>query len=172
IRDANKPGTGSWENMSDDHDQDNESIDKMSVFEQGETQDFLHFLRRIKYDHRQCPENSGEPVEINVSVDVTNIRSVSEVNMVYTLELLYRESWVDNRLDYDKSFFRNKTELSLHESYAKFLWIPDTFIHNALTSQNPEEQSFSHRSLFRLREKGHILYSRRISVVADCPMDL
>ena len=26
---------------------------------QGETRDFLHFLRRIKYDHRQCPQNDG-----------------------------------------------------------------------------------------------------------------
>ncbi|CAJ0604707.1 unnamed protein product [Cylicocyclus nassatus] len=27
------------------------------LFTQGETRDFLHFLRRINYDHRQCPEN-------------------------------------------------------------------------------------------------------------------
>lgn len=27
--------------------------------QQGETRDFLYFLRRIRYDHRQCPQNEG-----------------------------------------------------------------------------------------------------------------
>uniref|UniRef100_A0A914EK95 Uncharacterized protein n=1 Tax=Acrobeloides nanus TaxID=290746 RepID=A0A914EK95_9BILA len=158
--------------MSRDKNSKYVSLDKHSVFEQGETRDFLHFLRRIQYDHRQCPENDGESVEIDVSIVVSNIRAVSEVTMDYALELFYRESWMDKRLDYDKSLFKNKTELALHESYSNFLWHPDTFMPNALSSKNPMKQSISHRSLLRLREKGHVLYSRRISIVAECPMDL
>ncbi|KAK0393358.1 hypothetical protein QR680_000169 [Steinernema hermaphroditum] len=147
-------------------------FDKESIFEQGETRDFLQFLRRIKYDHRQCPENEGESVDIEVSIVVSNIRAVSEVTMDYALELFYRESWVDNRLDYDKALFKNKSEIALHESYTNFLWHPDTFMPNAIASKNPQKQSISHRSLLRLKEKGHVLYSRRISIVAECPMDL
>ncbi|TMS33800.1 hypothetical protein L596_001496 [Steinernema carpocapsae] len=139
---------------------------------QGETRDFLQFLRRIKYDHRQCPENDGESVDIEVSIVVSNIRAVSEVTMDYALELFYREAWVDSRLDYDKQLFKNKTEIALHESYTNFLWHPDTFMPNAIASKNPQKQSISHRSLLRLKEKGHVLYSRRISIVAECPMDL
>ncbi|KAI6190741.1 hypothetical protein M3Y97_00151600 [Aphelenchoides bicaudatus] len=52
------------------------------------------------------------------------------------------------------------------------LWHPDTFMPNAIASKNPMKQSISHRSLLRLQEHGRILYSRRISVVAECPMDL
>lgn len=73
---------------------------------------------------------------------------------------------------YDKEKFKNKTEISLHESYANFLWHPDTFMPNAIASKNPRKQSISHRSLLRLQDNGVILYSRRISVVAECPMDL
>ncbi|KAI6216636.1 hypothetical protein M3Y99_01810500 [Aphelenchoides fujianensis] len=137
----------------------------------GETRDFLHFLRRIKYDHRQCPDEQG-PVVIDVSIVVSNIRAVSEVTMDYALEMFYRETWVDERLNYDVADFKNKTELALHESYSNFLWHPDTFMPNAIASKNPQKQSISHRSLLRLQEHGRILYSRRISVVAECPMDL
>uniref|UniRef100_A0A0N5B3T9 Neur_chan_LBD domain-containing protein n=1 Tax=Strongyloides papillosus TaxID=174720 RepID=A0A0N5B3T9_STREA len=147
-------------------------VSKDAIFEQGETRDFLHFLRRIKYDHRQCPYNEGEPVIVDVSVVVSNIRAVSEVTMDYALELFYREAWIDKRLDFDKSIFNNKTELALHESYTNFLWHPDTFMPNAIASKNPQKQSISHRSLLRLNEKGQVLYSRRISIVAECPMDL
>ncbi|KAF1766229.1 hypothetical protein GCK72_006185 [Caenorhabditis remanei] len=60
-----------------------------SVFSSGETRDFLQFLRRIQYDHRQVPENDeGEATYVEVSVVVSNIRAVSEVTMVMILLLL------------------------------------------------------------------------------------
>ncbi|VDK66073.1 unnamed protein product [Cylicostephanus goldi] len=58
-------------------------LDRAGIFEQGETRDFLQFLKMIRYDHRQCPEDeNGGPVFVNVSIVVSNIRSVSEVTMV------------------------------------------------------------------------------------------
>uniref|UniRef100_A0A915ACB6 Neurotransmitter-gated ion-channel ligand-binding domain-containing protein n=1 Tax=Parascaris univalens TaxID=6257 RepID=A0A915ACB6_PARUN len=154
-------------------DSDYGSFGKTAFFEHGETRDFLHFLRSIRYDHRQFPENTdGDAVVITVSIVVSNIRAVSEVTMDYALELFYRESWLDERLKYDKTRFKNKTEIALHESYTNFLWHPDTFMPNAVASKNPQKQSISHRSLLRLSETGHVLYSRRISIVAECPMDL
>ncbi|VDN04486.1 unnamed protein product [Thelazia callipaeda] len=138
-----------------------------------ETRDFLQFLRDIQYDHRQLPVNyNGETVDIHVSVVVSNIRAVSEVTMDYSLELFYRESWFDKRLAYNRTNFQNKSELALHESYTNFLWHPDTFMPNAIASKNPQKHSITHRSLLRLQEHGSILYSRRLSVVAECPMDL
>ncbi|EGT56173.1 hypothetical protein CAEBREN_30468 [Caenorhabditis brenneri] len=140
-----------------------------SVFSSGETRDFLQFLRRIQYDHRQVPENDkGEATYVEVSVVVSNIRAVSEVTMDYALELFYRESWRDPRLRYDRKLFKNKTELALHESYTNFLWFPDTFVPNAIASKNPQRNSISHRSLLRLDETGKLLYSRRISLVCEC----
>ncbi|KJH48062.1 Neurotransmitter-gated ion-channel ligand binding domain protein [Dictyocaulus viviparus] len=134
----------------------------------GETRDFLHFLKRINYDHRQCPENQAGAVEIEVSVVVSNIRAVSEVTMDYALEMFYRESWLDERLRFNISLFKNKTKLALHESYTNFLWFPDTFVPNAIASKNPQRNSISHRSLLRLENTGRLLYSRRISLVCDC----
>ncbi|EGT57207.1 CBN-LGC-35 protein [Caenorhabditis brenneri] len=147
--------------------------DKASIFEQGETHDFLQFLRSIKYDHRQVPDDGYDgPVHVNVSIVVSNIRSVSEVTMDYSIEMFYRESWRDPRLTYSREKFKNKTEISLHESYSNFLWHPDTFVPNAISSKNPRRQSITHRSLLRLRNNGSILYSRRLSLILTCGMDL
>ncbi|VDO46835.1 unnamed protein product [Onchocerca flexuosa] len=90
--------------------------------------------------------------------------------MDYALELFYRESWLDQRLHYEEYFKDEK--ILLHESYINFLWHPDTFMPNAIASKNPQKHSISHRSLLRLSADGTILYSRRISIVAECPMDL
>uniref|UniRef100_A0A0R3RK70 Neur_chan_LBD domain-containing protein n=1 Tax=Elaeophora elaphi TaxID=1147741 RepID=A0A0R3RK70_9BILA len=140
-------------------------------FNENETSDLLHFLVHTNYDHRKEPEsNNREAVTINVSIVVSNIRAVSEVTMDYALELFYRESWLDQRLRYQDHF--KDQEISLHESYINFLWHPDTFMPNAIVSKNPQQHSISHRSLLRLSENGTVLYSRRISIVAECPMDL
>uniref|UniRef100_A0A0N4WAR0 Neur_chan_LBD domain-containing protein n=1 Tax=Haemonchus placei TaxID=6290 RepID=A0A0N4WAR0_HAEPC len=149
-------------------------------FNFSETRDFLQFLKRINYDHRQCPENaaggntlySKNYIMVEVSVVVSNIRAVSEVTMDYALELFYRESWTDDRLKFNISLFKNKTKLALHESYTNFLWFPDTFVPNAIASKNPQRNSISHRSLLRLESNGQLLYSRRISLVCECTMDL
>ncbi|RCN29407.1 hypothetical protein ANCCAN_24837, partial [Ancylostoma caninum] len=110
----------------------------------------MGFLRKIKYDHRQCPDDdNGGPVSVNVSIVVSNVRSVSEVTMDYSIEMFYREAWLDPRLKYSKAKFKNKTEISLHESYSNFLWHPDTFVPNAIASKNPRKQSITHRSLLR-----------------------
>uniref|UniRef100_A0A1I7VLI5 Neur_chan_LBD domain-containing protein n=1 Tax=Loa loa TaxID=7209 RepID=A0A1I7VLI5_LOALO len=162
--------SGGYDFMADD-----DSVVQWSTYYRNNngnrTSDFFHFLVRTDYDHRKEPENdNGEAVAINVSIVVSNIRAVSEVTMDYALELFYRESWLDKRLRYQNHFKDRK--ISLHESYINFLWHPDTFMPNAVASKNPQKHSISHRSLLRLSEDGAILYSRRISIVAECPMDL
>ena len=52
------------------------------------------------------------------------------------------------------------------------LWHPDTFLPNAVESSNPKDNSITHRSLLRLGRAGTVLYSRRLSITAECPMDL
>src|SRR5271154_5198563 len=77
----------------------------------------------------------------------------------YKIEVFFRESWLDTRLGFVAAnadgqhkfalFRNNKTQIGLHESYANFLWHPDTIVRNALHSENPKDTSISHRSLLR-----------------------
>ncbi|PAV61902.1 hypothetical protein WR25_19028 isoform D [Diploscapter pachys] len=103
---------------------------------------------------------------------MSNIRDISEVTMDYCVEMFYRESWRDERLQYGDNLFRNKSEIALHESYVNYLWQPDTFIPNAVGSKNPRAQSIAHRDLLRLRNNGSILHSRRVSLVLTCAINL
>ncbi|KAI1727584.1 neurotransmitter-gated ion-channel transmembrane region domain-containing protein [Ditylenchus destructor] len=56
--------------------QSNVDFNKDNVFEQGETRDFLHFLRSIQYDHRQCPysEDTNEPVIVQDGYTADQVR--------------------------------------------------------------------------------------------------
>ncbi|CAD6198990.1 unnamed protein product [Caenorhabditis auriculariae] len=195
LRMRKRLSTGDENSEDDDYldEQERDEVyNKAAIFEQGETHDFLQFLRSIKYDHRQVPDDVfGGPVAVNVSIVVSNIRAVSEVTMDYCVEMFYRENWRDPRLIYSINKFKKtskndiaqdvrdiaaplrlSTEISLHESYSNFLWHPDTFVPNAIASKNPRRQSITHRSLLRLRHDGSILYSRRLSLVLTCGMDL
>uniref|UniRef100_A0A0N4ZBI0 Neur_chan_LBD domain-containing protein n=1 Tax=Parastrongyloides trichosuri TaxID=131310 RepID=A0A0N4ZBI0_PARTI len=149
-------------------------FDDNAILYQGQSLHFLNFLRKIQYDHREFPKSkkSSEPVTVYVSVVVNNVRSVSEITMDYSLELIYREMWTDPRLAFNKKDFQNKKTLELHESYVENIWHADTFFPNSIQSKNPKEGSISHRSLLRLQDNGFVLYSRRVSVVAECLMDL
>ncbi|CAJ0567448.1 unnamed protein product, partial [Mesorhabditis spiculigera] len=159
-----------------------EVVDKESIYQQGQHGQFLQFLRRIGYDRGQHPENpDGEPVLVTISLLISNIRSVSEINMDYSLEIFFRETWRDSRLaygpnDFNKGFHKARaglqTIISLHESYADFLWRPDTFVPNAINSKTPRDDSFTHRSLYRLTDNGTVITSRRISLVVECSLDL
>ncbi|CEF60396.1 Gamma-aminobutyric acid A receptor/Glycine receptor alpha family and Neurotransmitter-gated ion-channel transmembrane domain and Neurotransmitter-gated ion-channel family and Neurotransmitter-gated ion-channel ligand-binding domain-containing protein [Strongyloides ratti] len=159
---------------NDMEEEEEEYINDRKIIYHGQSLHFLNFLRKIHYDHREFPKNNSnsEPVTVFVSVVVNNVRAVSEVTMDYSLELIYREMWTDPRLAFNKKDFQNKKTLELHESYVDNIWHADTFFPNSIQSKNPKERSISHRSLLRLRNDGFVLYSRRISVVAECLMDL
>uniref|UniRef100_A0A0M3IUW0 Pentatricopeptide repeat-containing protein n=1 Tax=Ascaris lumbricoides TaxID=6252 RepID=A0A0M3IUW0_ASCLU len=71
-----------------------------------ESLDFLHFLRKIQYDHRQLPENhDGGSVDIQVSIVVSSIRAVSEVTMVKFLQALLTSPGCFFILDENTFFF-------------------------------------------------------------------
>ena len=88
--------------------------------------------------------------------------------------MFFRESWEDGRLQFGSlpneiryAEFTNKSQIGLHESYAAFLWHPDTFLPNALASENPKDDSITHRSLLRsvaCQLIGHIIHAATIDV--------
>jgi hypothetical protein len=119
--------------------------------------------------------------------------------------MFYRESWLDDRLQYDIRQFKNKTELALHESYAVCLLLKGGYgfggyviqylqefpmasrhIHAKCNCIKKSQETVNFASLSsqvlsiaktflngkvsefsRLQSDGQILYSRRLSVVAE-----
>uniref|UniRef100_A0A914UW18 Gamma-aminobutyric acid receptor subunit beta n=1 Tax=Plectus sambesii TaxID=2011161 RepID=A0A914UW18_9BILA len=128
------------------------------------------------YDKRLRPKYGREPVDVGITIHVSSISAVSEVDMDFTLDFYLRQTWRDPRLAYDKFDIGWKTESGKLESltvgvdYLDKLWKPDTFFPN-------EKKSFfhvatTHNSFLRIDPDGTVFTSQRLTVTATCPMVL
>ncbi|XP_054267902.1 gamma-aminobutyric acid receptor subunit alpha-2-like [Macrosteles quadrilineatus] len=91
---------------------------------------------------------------------------VSELDMEYSMDCYFRQSWRDSRLSY-KGPIEN---LSLSIKMLERIWRPDTYFYNG-------KQSYVHtitvpNKLLRITQHGDILYSMRLTIKATCPMQL
>ncbi|VDN89410.1 unnamed protein product [Brugia pahangi] len=119
------------------------------------------------HDRRIRPNYGREPIEVNVTIHVTTISAISEVSMDYTVALYLRQFWRDNRLAFKSA---NEQELTIGIDLIKSIWVPDTFFPN-------EKKSFfheatTHNSFLRIDNHGNVFRSIRLTVTANCPMNL
>lgn len=116
----------------------------------------------------QLSSNTVTPVEVGVTMHITSISSVSEVNMDFTCDFYFRQAWRDGRLS-----FKPRTgieALNVGAEVAQRIWVPDTFFAN-------EKSALFHKAttpntFIRIRANGDVLRSIRLTVVSSCPMNL
>ena len=86
--------------------------------------------------------------------------------MKYSIQLTFREQWIDSRLNYP-----NTTDLPyLTLENADLIWLPDIFFSNEIDAKT--HNTFKPNHLIRIYNSGQILFSTRISLTLTCPMDL
>ncbi|XP_077183317.1 gamma-aminobutyric acid receptor subunit alpha-6 isoform X2 [Paroedura picta] len=123
------------------------------------------------YDNRLRPGfggrgNPGAVTEVKTDIYVTSFGPVSDVEMEYTMDVFFRQTWIDERLK-----FGGPTEiLRLNNLMVSKIWTPDTFFRNG-------KKSIAHNmttpnKLFRIMQNGTVLYTMRLTINADCPMRL
>ncbi|KAK5925206.1 hypothetical protein CgunFtcFv8_017749 [Champsocephalus gunnari] len=118
------------------------------------------------YDNRLRPGSGGGVTEVKTDFFVTSFGPVSDVDMEYTMDMFFRQMWVDERLQ-----FEGPTEiLRLNNRMLDKIWTPDTFFRNS-------KKAISHNTttpnkLFRIMQNGTVLYTMRLTIHADCPMSL
>ncbi|XP_032384386.1 gamma-aminobutyric acid receptor subunit alpha-6-like [Etheostoma spectabile] len=118
------------------------------------------------YDNRLRPGSGGGVTEVKTDIFVTSFGPVSDVEMEYTMDMFFRQMWVDERLK-----FEGPTEiLRLNNRMVDKIWTPDTFFRNS-------RKSISHNTttpnkLFRIMQNGTVLYTMRLTIGAECPMRL
>ncbi|XP_078117586.1 gamma-aminobutyric acid receptor subunit alpha-6a [Sander vitreus] len=118
------------------------------------------------YDNRLRPGSGGGVTEVKTDIFVTSFGPVSDVEMEYTMDMFFRQMWVDERLK-----FEGPPEiLRLNNRMVDKIWTPDTFFQNS-------RKSISHNTttpnkLFRIMQNGTVLYTMRLTIDAECPMRL
>uniref|UniRef100_A0A0N4ZF28 Gamma-aminobutyric acid receptor subunit beta n=1 Tax=Parastrongyloides trichosuri TaxID=131310 RepID=A0A0N4ZF28_PARTI len=124
----------------------------------------------ISHDKRIRPNYGGKPTVISVTAHIITISAISEVTMDFSVDLYLRQFWRDTRLAFGKYNTMNISSLTIGIDMVKSIWTPDTFFPN-------EKKSFfhettSHNSFLRIDKDGNVLRSIRLTVIANCPMNL
>ncbi|XP_060742611.1 gamma-aminobutyric acid receptor subunit alpha-6a [Tachysurus vachellii] len=118
------------------------------------------------YDNRLRPGSGGSVTEVKTDIFVTSFGPVSDVEMEFTMDMFFRQMWVDDRLA-----FKGPSEiLRLNNRMLEKIWVPDTFFHNS-------KKSLAHNmttpnKMFRIMQNGTVFYTMRLTVSAECPMML
>ncbi|KAM8848867.1 gamma-aminobutyric acid receptor subunit alpha-6a [Synchiropus picturatus] len=118
------------------------------------------------YDNRLRPGSGGGLTEVKTDIFVTSFGPVSDVEMEYTMDMFFRQMWVDERLKFEGPI----EILRLNNRMVDKIWTPDTFFRNS-------KKSISHNmttpnKLFRIMQNGTVLYTMRLTISAECPMRL
>nr|XP_023694449.1 gamma-aminobutyric acid receptor subunit alpha-6-like isoform X2 [Paramormyrops kingsleyae] len=129
---------------------------------------FTRILDRLLdgYDNRLRPGFGGPVTEVNTDIYVTSFGPVSDVEMEYTMDVFFRQTWVDRRL----SFEGPMEILRLNNLMVTKVWTPDTFFRNG--KRSVAHNMTAPNKLFRIMKNGTILYTMRLTIRAECPMRL
>ncbi|KAJ6217197.1 hypothetical protein RDWZM_008354 [Blomia tropicalis] len=153
------------------------------------TTDLLNKLIPEGYNKNLRPNYGGEPVRVNVSLLIDNISAISETAMVrhktniikmlnvktyiykeFKIDLYVRHFWRDHRLSFPVKF--NIDQITLAEDFTKQIWQPDTYFANGRELSFHRTIPSEETTLFRIKHNGDIIYSTRVILLAQCPMDL
>lgn len=122
-----------------------------------------HLLQQ--YDNSLRPDIRGPPLVVEINMQVRSMGPISEIDMSYSMDCYFRQSWVDTRLA-----FSGRKNLALSIEMLRKIWKPDTYIFNG-------RKSYLHtittpNKFMRLFPNGRVLYSQRLTIRASCQMDL
>ncbi|XP_052005789.1 gamma-aminobutyric acid receptor subunit alpha-4-like [Xyrauchen texanus] len=131
-------------------------------------ENFTRILDRLLdgYDNRLRPGFGGPVTEVKTDIYVTSFGPVSDVEMEYTMDVFFRQTWVDKRLQYDGPV----EILRLNNLMVTKVWTPDTFFRNG--KRSVAHNMTAPNRLFRIMKNGTILYTMRLTISAECPMRL
>ncbi|XP_049817927.1 glutamate-gated chloride channel isoform X2 [Aethina tumida] len=126
-----------------------------------------------RYDARIRPSGvngtvvGDGPTIVNINIFLRSISKIDDYKMEYSVQLTFREQWLDERLKFNDFGGRLKY-LTLTE--ANRVWMPDLFFSN-------EKEGHFHNIIMpnvyiRIFPYGSVLYSIRISLTLSCPMNL
>ncbi|CAJ0942187.1 unnamed protein product, partial [Mesorhabditis belari] len=117
---------------------------------------------------RPMNDKKGEPLLVEVDINVRSMGPISEQKMEFSLDCYFRQKWLDRRLAFVP--IDDRDEIPLSSQMLKDIWVPDTYIRNG-------RRSYLHtltvpNILFRVNSQGFVHVSQRLTIRTRCQMYL
>ncbi|NXK50480.1 GBRG1 protein, partial [Chauna torquata] len=119
--------------------------------------DVTHILDSLLqgYDNKLRPDIGVRTTVIETDVYVNSIGPVDPINMEYTIDIIFAQTWYDSRLKFNSSM----KVLMLNSNMVGKIWIPDTFFRNSRKSD--AHWITTPNRLLRIWSDGRVLYTLR-----------
>ncbi|RWS21607.1 Glutamate-gated chloride channel subunit beta-like protein, partial [Leptotrombidium deliense] len=126
------------------------------------------------------PTDENQPLIVNASLHLQAIDAVSDINMDYKVDILFRQKWFAEKnhcIRYVKKLCaKNETldeGMKIKMSETDEIVIPDTFIMNAKVAQYPSDVRKIEKIYLKRRGKQCLMiHSKRLTGTIACEMDL
>ncbi|XP_046529664.1 gamma-aminobutyric acid receptor subunit epsilon [Equus quagga] len=118
------------------------------------------------YDHKLRPGIGEKPTVVTVELSVNTLGPISVLDMEYTIDITFYQTWYDERLRYNGSF----ESFVLSGNMVSQLWIPDTFFRNSKRTQ--EHMITMPNQMVRIHKDGKVLYTIRMTIDAGCSLHM
>ncbi|GFX47173.1 gamma-aminobutyric acid receptor subunit alpha-6 [Trichonephila clavipes] len=124
-------------------------------------------LSAENYDRQIRPGFGGPPTIVLTDIEIRSFGSISETDMLFSMDCYFRQTWFDRRLSFKSG---NLTVLSMDWKFLQKVWTPDTYFLNG-------KSSYLHKvsvpnKFVRVRYDGQLKYSMRLTIQTNCPMHL
>jgi len=88
----------------------------------------------------------------------------------YSMQITFREQWLDSRLAFNHLNLTHKPHFLTVPHVKEDVWMPDSFFP---TEKSAHRHMIDTENMFlRIHPNGSILYSARLSLTCSCPMQL
>ncbi|KAG8201341.1 hypothetical protein JTE90_016818 [Oedothorax gibbosus] len=124
-------------------------------------------LSAKKYDKQIRPGFGGPPTSVLTNIEIRSFGSISETDMLFSIDCYFRQTWFDRRLQFRS---KNLTVLSMDWKFLKRIWTPDTYFLNGKSSYLHKVSAPN--KFVRVRQDGQLKYSMRLTIQTNCPMHL
>uniref|UniRef100_A0A8D0SYQ5 Gamma-aminobutyric acid receptor subunit epsilon n=3 Tax=Sus scrofa TaxID=9823 RepID=A0A8D0SYQ5_PIG len=127
-----------------------------------------HILDSIlnNYDYKLRPGIGERPTVVTVELSVNTLGPISILDMEYTIDITFYQTWYDERLRYNGSF----ESFVLNGNLVSLLWVPDTFFRNSKRTQ--EHSITMPNQMVRIYKDGKVLYTIRMTIDAGCSLHM
>ncbi|KAM6220349.1 gamma-aminobutyric acid receptor subunit gamma-1 isoform 2-T2 [Rhynchocyon petersi] len=160
---------GNCVDKADDEDDEDLTVNKTWVLapkiHEGDITQILNSLLQ-GYDNKLRPDIGVRPTVIETDVYVNSIGPVDPINMEYTIDIIFAQTWFDSRLKFNSTM----KVLMLNSNMVGKIWIPDTFFRNSRKSD--AHWITTPNRLLRIWNDGRVLYTLRLTINAECYLQL